>query len=109
MATYSCDDGHNLMGGINRECQADGSWTGSDPTCERKLNAREIPFTMRAGICCKASVMQNTLIMNICSCETVSSVTVPSVISISKFAMYRKFLTVCTFHKGVSIVITAYS
>ena len=38
MATYSCDEGHNLVGGIIRECQTDGSWTGSDPTCERKLN-----------------------------------------------------------------------
>ena len=39
MARYFCDAGHNREGDVTRECQEDGSWTGSDPTCERKLNA----------------------------------------------------------------------
>ena len=32
-ATYSCDPGYNLVGDSTRTCQADGIWSGSDPTC----------------------------------------------------------------------------
>ena len=44
MATYSCDDGHSLVGVSTRECQMDGSWTESAPTCERKINARAVSY-----------------------------------------------------------------
>ncbi|CAH1248686.1 CSMD3 [Branchiostoma lanceolatum] len=30
---FSCDTGHDLRGSANRTCQADGSWSGSQPTC----------------------------------------------------------------------------
>ena len=32
---YQCDDGYIVTGGNSRECQGDGTWTGSEPTCER--------------------------------------------------------------------------
>ena len=38
-ATYACVHGHNLTGGsTTRTCGSDGVWSGSDPTCTRKLN-----------------------------------------------------------------------
>ena len=32
--TYQCDDGYELSGDMSRECQSDGTWTGSEPTCD---------------------------------------------------------------------------
>ena len=31
-----CDPGYKLVGDLTRTCQADGSWTGSQPTCQSK-------------------------------------------------------------------------
>ena len=36
-ATYSCNTGYNLVGGITRTCQATGVWSGSAPTCQGML------------------------------------------------------------------------
>ncbi|KAI8485711.1 hypothetical protein Bbelb_365450 [Branchiostoma belcheri] len=36
--TYSCDPGYNLVGSATRTCQADLTWTASDPTCEAPTN-----------------------------------------------------------------------
>ena len=36
-ATYSCVAGYELVGTAVRECQVDGIWTGSAPSCRRKL------------------------------------------------------------------------
>ena len=33
---YSCNPGYELLGVERRICQADGTWTGSVPTCRRK-------------------------------------------------------------------------
>jgi hypothetical protein len=33
-ATYSCDAGYGLVGAETVTCQADGTWSGSAPTCE---------------------------------------------------------------------------
>ncbi|XP_066300510.1 P-selectin-like [Branchiostoma lanceolatum] len=33
VATFTCDSGYNLVGASTRTCQADGTWSGSSPTC----------------------------------------------------------------------------
>ena len=35
--TYSCNTGYNLVGDSTRTCQATGSWSGSEPTCQGML------------------------------------------------------------------------
>jgi hypothetical protein len=34
VATYACNDGHNLVGSATRTCQASGSWSGTAPMCQ---------------------------------------------------------------------------
>ncbi len=33
IATYSCRDGFNRIGTSSRTCQANGQWSGEEPTC----------------------------------------------------------------------------
>ena len=33
---YICDEGFEISGTIIRECQSNGSWSGDEPTCERR-------------------------------------------------------------------------
>ena len=33
--TLTCDDGFEPSDSISRQCDNDGSWSGSDPTCDR--------------------------------------------------------------------------
>ena len=37
-ATYSCNTGYNLVGDSTHMCQADGIWSGSEPTCISEPN-----------------------------------------------------------------------
>ena len=36
-ATYSCNAGFQLVGRSQRQCQADATWSGSEPSCVGKL------------------------------------------------------------------------
>ncbi len=36
-ATYTCNTGYNISPGDTRTCQANGTWSGSEPTCDRKF------------------------------------------------------------------------
>ena len=36
-AFYICDEGFTLKGERKHECQADGMWSGTEPTCESKF------------------------------------------------------------------------
>ena len=31
---YLCNEGYVINGGATRECLSDGTWSGSEPTCE---------------------------------------------------------------------------
>ena len=33
-ALYTCDEGFTMKGERKRECEADGMWSGTEPTCE---------------------------------------------------------------------------
>ena len=37
VATYTCDPGFILVGDSTRICRDTGTWSGEEPTCERKL------------------------------------------------------------------------
>ena len=37
-ATYNCNTGYNLVGDSTRMCQADGMWSGNEPTCISEPN-----------------------------------------------------------------------
>ena len=37
-ASYTCETGYMLNGDMTRMCQDSGDWSGSAPTCDRKLN-----------------------------------------------------------------------
>ena len=47
-ATYTCNTGYTLNGNNTRTCQASGTWTGSDPTCNREFGVDY--FKLRHGI-----------------------------------------------------------
>ena len=35
-ASYSCDDGYELVGDVMRVCMSDSEWSGTPPVCLRK-------------------------------------------------------------------------
>ena len=37
VATYTCDPGFILVGDATRICRDNGTWSGEEPTCDRKL------------------------------------------------------------------------
>ena len=37
LATYQCNSGFSLVGNMERTCQDDGSWSGTDPICDGML------------------------------------------------------------------------
>ncbi len=38
VATYTCDNGYTLTGGSFRQCQNDGTWSGTTPTCQGEFH-----------------------------------------------------------------------
>ena len=53
IATYTCDPGFVLVGNMERICQADGTWSGTEPTCEgqsSKMHYSEHDLTLAIAI-----------------------------------------------------------
>ena len=50
VANYSCDAGYILDGGRIRECQRNGEWSGSEPTCESESLAIVMLIIWRSSI-----------------------------------------------------------
>ena len=44
-ATYSCNTGYSLTGAATRTCQADGTWSGTVPTCSPQMLTVTIKMT----------------------------------------------------------------
>ena len=38
-ATYTCDDGYELIGSTTVTCMDDGTWSDEPPMCSRKLES----------------------------------------------------------------------
>ena len=55
VATYSCDTGFSLVGMSERSCQSDGTWSGSEPTCEVRMIMFKLsclkPFPHSVNVC----------------------------------------------------------
>lgn len=42
-ARYTCDPSFRLLGELERNCQADGQWSGDDPICQgRSLHIKYV-------------------------------------------------------------------
>ena len=44
IATYTCDPGFNLTGDMERTCQANGDWSGSEPVCQSQFISKYLTF-----------------------------------------------------------------
>jgi len=61
VCVYLCDDGYIVSGSGDRTCQSDGTWTGSEPTCERcKLQYGISVFSKNIGIYASTSLVTHT-------------------------------------------------
>lgn len=47
VVTYTCNVNFMLSGESVRRCQADGTWSGTLPSCERMLTPRTITLTLQ--------------------------------------------------------------
>ena len=69
---FSCDVGYRLNGNLSRQCNADGLWSGSMPTCESMVKSFKMPLNFNQqnkdfmstrrfiGLCNSVYVKNNT-------------------------------------------------
>jgi len=63
-ATYECDSGYALSGNATRTCQANGSWTGTAPTCVAVVDPCASHPCLHGGVCTPGTGSSFT-----CSCD----------------------------------------
>ena len=50
-ATYSCNEGYQLVGFATRSCSHSGKWSGKAPICKRELLPQEYNVIMSSFRC----------------------------------------------------------
>ena len=61
-ATYACETGFNLVGMSERVCQSDGTWSGSDPTCQ----SSKYTLSVTIGTGCNTILFSTQLCVPFC-------------------------------------------
>ena len=51
--TFTCDDGYELTGSVNRSCQIDRSWSGYETTCTLSTSLCSYIITQLGFYLCK--------------------------------------------------------
>ena len=64
-ATYTCNNGYQLMGRQTRTCQNTGMWSGMAPTCTRKKNSRMIAIIVCLWYQCGENVTPKSIGLNV--------------------------------------------
>ena len=49
-ATYTCDEGYELIGSMNVTCTDSGTWSDEPPICRRKLKQYYLNLVMSLSI-----------------------------------------------------------
>ena len=72
LAVYRCSEGFGLVGKSIRQCQADGSWSEQEPTCESKFKIirshiiAELPIIHRLAFQTHQSLPSSSYIVSNC-------------------------------------------
>ena len=72
--TYSCNTGYTLVGSNTRTCQADGMWSGNEPTCisESNLTIHMWPV-MTLYTCARSNFYESDIIHSlVVSCDALT-------------------------------------
>ena len=67
-ATYQCFNGYTISGSGTRTCQANGRWSGVEPTCKRKLYPIHILYH-DLRICLNNCLMKPYSLFKCCQCQ----------------------------------------
>jgi len=95
VATYFCETGHSLTGSDTSTCQADGSWSGSEPTCSivtcpplnvtspLSVSAASITYNSDATYACEIGYLMSGFNPRTCQADGTWSGTAPACIIVS--------------------------
>ena len=89
VATYTCESGYSVTGSDTRTCQADGLWSGSEPTCSivtcpplsaagtLSVNSQKMTYNSVATYSCETGHSMSGSITRICQADGTWSVSEP--------------------------------